>query len=76
MAGRHCGRRPECDDEAEIDGMPQVLVERRGLECVLGYRLPGKIGDHLLHPKQFEILPFVIPRAILNTTKKRYSCHA
>ena len=35
VAGGHHGRRPECDDEAEIDRMPNELVQQGRLEARL-----------------------------------------
>src|SRR5205085_11088317 len=48
MSGRHRGRCPECDDEAEIDRMPHELVVDRRTEARRGWRLAGEIVDDLM----------------------------
>src|SRR5262245_502047 len=56
MARGHNRRRPEGDDEAEVDGVSRQLVEQWCLETRLQPRFPGKIQDDLLQPEQLEMV--------------------
>src|SRR5215211_5566199 len=55
MPQRHGRRRPERDDEAEIDRMPDEAIETRRLELDRRDEASGKVRYHLRQPEQLEM---------------------
>lgn len=55
MPSRHGRRRPERNDEAEIDRVPDQAIQPRRLELHRRDRASGKIADHLRQAEQFEM---------------------
>src|SRR5262247_3201251 len=53
---RHHRRRPESDDEAEIDRMPHQPVQNRRFEVRLRHGVPDQMKGHLLQPEQLEMV--------------------
>ena len=56
MPHRHDGRRPERDEEADIDRMAHKLVEKWRLELRRGHRPPCEVVRNLVQPEQFKMI--------------------
>ena len=56
MPHRHRRRRPERDDEAEIDRVPHEIVQHRRLEVHRRHGLAGEIVEDLVQAKQLEVV--------------------
>src|SRR3954468_3001783 len=56
MARGHDRRRPERDDEAEIDRMTDELVEQRRLEARRRRLLADEMIGHLMQSEQLEVI--------------------
>ena len=56
MTDRHRRRRPERDDEAEIDRVPHELVVERRAETRRRHLAAGEIVGDLMQPEQLEMV--------------------
>src|SRR5205807_8355860 len=56
MARGHYRRRPEGNDEAEVDRMAHELVEHRCLEPHLAHFAPHEVVHDLMQPEQLEVI--------------------